>query len=642
MYKISVPVHFNKRLKKEESLEYLKKCGASRVFIGIGTLSVDDRDFDEMIERLPEFVAFYKENGLEVGAWLWTFWRKGIKDSEKEQLLRANRAGKLNIIQNDEYQNGDTSLQGFCCPESELFLEYAAKQLEAIARCGFDIIMFDDDFGYGIMGNIGCYCDKHMKLASERLGREYTREELFEAIYSPKPSEVRTKWHRLMGESLENFSRRCRGAVDRVNPDIRLALCCCWSVCDTDGTDPVTIAKLLAGNTKPIIRMIGAPYWDNKHSWGNCLQHTIELERMEFEWYGGKGIETMTEGDVFPRPRHRTPAALLEGFDTALRTAGVGDGILKYMLDYTSSPSYETGYIDKHLKNADAYKKIEEIFGDKKPVGIRVFETAKKFDESDFSGIESPRHFASDQFFSRAARMLADNTVPTVYSGDMPVGIVFGENARYITHEDISRGLILDIRAAKILKERGFDVGIESIGEKYTPAFLYYPEQDEYVQSTYGPTSAYRIIPKASAKTVTYSISTLDDDDFAPDTIFYENAEGTRFLVYGFDAAFTEETRWRSYANQKLIYSAAEWIGGEPLPVKCAGNPDLYVLCKKSDTGMSIGLWNFSIDEIDEPKLVLDRAYDNAEFFNCAGEVNGEEIKLSPIPPYAFAFIDLK
>ena len=57
---------------------------------------------------------------------------------------------------------------------------------------------------------------------------------------------------------------------------------------------------------------------------------------------------------------------------------------------------------------------------------------------------------------------------------------------------------------------------------------------------------------------------------------------------------------------------------------------------------MAIGLWNFSIDEIDEPKLVLDREYDKVEFFNCTGEVNGGEIKLSAIAPYKFAIINLK
>jgi hypothetical protein len=36
----------------------------------------------------------------------------------------------------------------------------------------------------------------------------------------------------------------------------------------------------MAGNTKPILRLIGAPYWAIKQGWGNRLADVIELERM--------------------------------------------------------------------------------------------------------------------------------------------------------------------------------------------------------------------------------------------------------------------------------------------------------------------------------------------------------------------------
>ena len=30
---------------------------------------------------------------------------------------------------------------------------------------------------------------------------------------------------------------------------------------DIDGTNAYELAKILAGNTKPLVRLIGAPYW---------------------------------------------------------------------------------------------------------------------------------------------------------------------------------------------------------------------------------------------------------------------------------------------------------------------------------------------------------------------------------------------
>ena len=90
MYKISVPIYFSDRIKKEESLSELKRCGATRVFIGVGTLSLDNDKFNNMVLKLRELVTFYKDNGLEVGIWIWTFWRKDIQSEEKDILLRMS------------------------------------------------------------------------------------------------------------------------------------------------------------------------------------------------------------------------------------------------------------------------------------------------------------------------------------------------------------------------------------------------------------------------------------------------------------------------------------------------------------------------------------------------------------------------
>jgi hypothetical protein len=43
-----------------------------------------------MILKLRELVTFYKDNGLEVGIWIWTFWRKDIQSEEKDILLRMS------------------------------------------------------------------------------------------------------------------------------------------------------------------------------------------------------------------------------------------------------------------------------------------------------------------------------------------------------------------------------------------------------------------------------------------------------------------------------------------------------------------------------------------------------------------------
>lgn len=638
MHKISVPVvvhdnHFNGKA----ALKELQRCNADRVFLSVGVISISNEDNQKIIDILKENIPFFKEAGLEVGVWLWTFWRSGFSAEEEKDLLMVRRSGEYRATVGT-LSTSEKNLTGFCCPTSERFIAQTTDFLKNIAALKPDIIMFDDDFRYGFMDEtIGCYCERHMKLMEQKLGRGFTRDELNALIYSDKPNKTRSIWLETMGESLKAFAVAVRAAVDSVDKNIRMAFCSCMSDWDIDGVDSVTLTKLLAGNTKPLMRLIGAPYWAIDKAWGNRLQHVIELERMEYAWCEGAGIEIMTEGDVYPRPRHKVPASYLECFDSALKAAGVGEYTHKYMIDYTSSPTYESGYIDRHLNNTDNYNAIERIFADKTAVGVRVYESMEKFRDADFNGIDNPEDYAHNLFFSRAARMLSDNTVPTVYSGNNGVGIAFGENARKLPAEAYDNGLIIDIRAAKILMEKGIDVGIKCIGDKHTNDMLYYPGDNEYVRSYFS--NSYYVTPEEKAEAVTYS---LNGEERFPDAFLYKNAKGQRFLVFAFDAAFINENRWRSYSMQKMLYSSVEWLAQKPMSAVCGGHPDLYILCKKNDDGMTVGLWNLFADEVMNPEIVLDGKYTNAEFINCSGKLSGNKIKLSGIPPFNFALINLK
>ena len=80
---------------------------------------------------------------------------------------------------------------------------------------------------------------------------------------------------------------------------------------------------------------------------------------MEQSWNGN--IETMSEGDQFPRPRTACPASYLEIFDTALRASGDFKGILKYAIDYTSKPGYEDSYILNYGKTVLYISKLTHI-----------------------------------------------------------------------------------------------------------------------------------------------------------------------------------------------------------------------------------------------------------------------------------------
>jgi hypothetical protein len=406
---------------------------------------------------------------------------------------------------------------------------------------------------------------------------------------------------------------------------------------DIDGTDARELATILAGETKPLLRLIGAPYWAVNKSWGNSLQDTIELERMESAWTKTEGIEIMAEGDVYPRPRTLCPASYLEGFDTAIRAAGCTDGILKYGIDYVSNADYERGYAKFHELNRETYEAIDEIFGGKTSCGVRVYESMKKVGDMVMPTKVNREVNIQNLFFSAAARTLAFNTVPTTYEGHGVCGIAFDENARNLPKEALSRGLILDIAAAEILTERGIDVGLESIGEA-TGGFCERFADNCNRILTNGAT-VYNIKLKAGA-------DVLSDIDTAfgniPMSYRYENKCGNRFLVLNVNTRSGADNVLKHYERSRQYAEIIPWLGGRKLPAYVYGNPALYLQCKEGEGALSVGLWNFFEDTILAPTVRLDKEYSSITYINCDGYLEGDSVHLTDISPFGFAGFEVK
>ena len=131
----------------------------------------------------------------------------------------------------------------------------------------------------------------------------------------------------------------------------------------------------------------------------------------------------------------------------------------------------------------------------------------------------------------------------------------------------------------------------------------------------------------------------------------YENSAGQRFMVYSFTAS-TVHVRYispwttglfRCYYRQTQLISGIEWVQRKKLPAVCVGNPDLFILCKSDDKELSVGLWNFSTDNIPEAIVTLDKEYSSVECYNTTGVLRGNQVCLTEeITPYGYAFLTLK
>ena len=611
MYTLSVPLVSQTlcRSDRKRLAQQLKNAGAHRIFLSVGTYIADPEKRSVCMATLRDNCAFFQAEGFEVGVWIWTI-----------QFPEENTYHKITSVYGD-------LRPGEVCPADPDFQAFAAAYIQELAGCGVDIILFDDDYRLTVhSADLACACDLHLKATGNILGRPVTREEIANAMVGPKNA-IRTAFRQAKRESLLEFAHLMREALDTVDPAIRMGLCAGMAAWDVDGIDAYTLSRALAGNTKPLLRLIAAPYWVPMKLWNHRLQDVIEMTRMERSWCG-EGIEILAEGDTYPRPRFACPASYLEGFDTAMRADGTVDGILKYMVDYTSSANYEPGYLAFHQRNQTLYDQLAENFAAKKAAGIRVYETMEKSESQDYpADMEKPRNYHR-YLFSYSARMLAANGIPTTYDGSGRAGICFGENAKYLPDTAFQNGLILDGKAALLLQEMGIDTGIENDFGVFHSEEEFFTAYDEYAR-TFSPVTALALKP--SAQVLSWH---MRENEKVPGSYYYENADRQRFLVLCFDGYSCKESLFRQYTRSRQIGDILPRLGGKALPAHCPGNPDLYLMCKEGAGEMAVGLWNFCADPVLQPKITLDSAYHSIRFIRCSGQMIGNTVILSELPPY--------
>lgn len=616
-YNVNVPINCMNLddMGREKILAKLKDFDAKNVFLNFEE-SVDSGSiyfFEKSIhtkqmEKLSSAAEFFKKEGYGVSAWFWS--------------LMADR--KLGFTALCDFDG--KAVDDFACPADEKFVAFATETIKDVAKTGVDMMVLNDDLRFGFFsGQPTCLCENHIRKICDIVGEKLTRSQLKEKITTGSENKYRDAYLEVNKESLLNFAKAIRKKVDEVNPSLRIGFCAVMSSWDIDG-DAYELAKTLAGNTRPFIRLIGAPYWAVEKSWNNRLQDAIELTRMEAAYFSGQDVELIAEGDVWPRPRTKCPASFLEGYDMALRASKVTDGILKIGIDYTASADYEEGYARFHLRNKPVYKKIQEAFEGKTSVGVRVYEFPEKIRKMQNPNALGEQYKMESLFFSQAARTLSCNGIPTVYEGEGMCGIAFGENARYLPKEALKSGMIIDTAAAAILAERGIDAGVESFGGEVTLINERFTDSGNRVIA-FNSTS-YELSLKHSAKVLSVGNSASGQ---VPVSFTYTNDEGERFLVINLNPR-KNDTLMRHYARGNQY---RQFLGND-FYMTCTGNPDMYVLCSEANGEMAAGVWNFCIDPAMNPVVRLGKEYKKIKFINGNGKLCSNRIELEEIPAYGF------
>ena len=614
-------------------IEELKNAGVSRVFLCGLAESYDSREAQDIAaERFGKFATIFEDAGFEVGVWINSFSHGGSNGPDN---------GFTHMVNVD----GVSSKSEFC-PLDEKYIAAFQYYVKALVKNGAKMIMLDDDFRMMTRGpKAYCFCENHLKLMSEYIGKEVSISD-FTDIFTGKPCEERKAYMYAQGEGLKRIAKALREAVDEIDPTVRLGHCAVLSTWDVEGVDSITLSKIFAGNTKPFLRLIGAAYWANIRGFGcKNLSAIVQYERMQQHWCENSGVEIFAEGDVYPRPRYVVPAAYLELMDLAVRASGGFDGHLKYMSNYAARFDYDKGYFDRHNKNAENRNWIESHFNGKKTVGLKLFEPMNTLEYSEQAYNLSERCVPSSLKFS------AYNAVPSKFDGE-GVTVIWGDSAWLATENELKNGAILDGVAADILTRRGFDVGITQFGSKYNVASEKFLGDINDSTALYGA-YAYDIRVDDSAEILsTFADSGIDNGGLAP-TVFndgsrvgsyiYKNKKGQKFLVYAFDGrSISENTSDFDFSGisgnyrKQQIFETLERLGID-IPVCKTDAPFLYMIAKGDENEMSVFLMNAYEDSVLSPEVFVGDGYVRVEACNGTAKLIDGKVVLSDISAYGFA-----
>lgn len=622
--KITVPIICGQITNKsrQKLLYQLEAFGADEVFVsffkGMNNLSFDP-------ETLKVETEFLRRKGYKVAVWLLTL-------SQPNFYEGSNNALKISI-------NGEPT--GCACPLHESYLNDYCQLIKTVAGTGVKKIVLDDDLRMqSVYSETCCFCDKHMKFYSDFLGYPVTLEEMREGLLSGEVNQYRTAWTAGCKEALKKFCTAVRHAADEVDEEIEIMLCSGPALFGADGTDAFELVDLLAGKRKQKeFRLIGAPYWGTAHKLVSNNASAYDFARHQAFVAKQRGYITVGEGDPHPRPRYECPAYEVEFFHTVMLADGNVDRIMKYGLDYFADFDYEKGYAEFSVYNKDLYEQIERMFSGKECVGFHLVEPFDRILYARELSI-TPELTVID---SAARKFLNDLSLPAVFN-EGGVNVILGENARNLEKSILKYGNILDVKAAILLKEQGVDVGLKSFMKIETPeGFINekYFNQNDWTNMMQKPKYLFDLeLCEGAIVQSTVSVGNFE----VPASFLYENSDGERFLIFGYDL-WEMENSWgyvRNYYRQQQVVKATEWLNRKKPAAVCLGNPDLYLMTKTDGKSLAIGLWNHFSDAILKPEILLGESYKSARFVNCEGELKEDIIYLNkPLGAYSHCFIEV-
>ena len=531
---------------------------------------------------------------------------KALLEDEKEIRLgilfqtTLGHGGYWNLapqcaIEADKILKADGTETHRCCPLDQRFLDYIYNCVAMLCEERPAFTLGDDDMR---MFDGTCYCDRHVKMISEMLGKEYTREELAAAVENAGPHDpVTIAFEKAQIKAMEKLSETMRKAIDSVDRSITCG--CCIVSTRYDYAEMET--RVLAGGNLPILRISNAQYLE-AHVKNDAYTHSTT----GFQVVNARnwGFKLLDESDTCPHNRYSKSARTMHLHITGGLLSGLDGG--KLWLDQGAHPLREVSrpYEKILSENQYFYRQVLHISKTWTPAGgvihIPSLDREPYPDKGQFftsHGNWSMHCFAKTGFPVRFE--------DTSFKGG--ISLLSGGQIDYYTDEELrdmlSHAALIDGPAAVKLTERGF---AEMMGVK---AENIAPKGNVEELKSSGVRMGFLAANATPTLTALPGTEVLSEVLFAqykgctpelcmPGSTFFTNASGGKVIV---SAINLKEWHYMHVLNpgRKLQYiEFLKRLGGVPcyLPdlqdarISCGFMPDGALVC---------GVFNYSYDPLE-------------------------------------------
>lgn len=168
--------------------------------------------------------------------------------------------------------------KGVACCIGRKYREIAGKKLSVWAETKPDVIWIDDDIRFhnhltsmrdywsgripSFRMDYGCFCDEHIKLFNEKFCTSYSRENIVEGILAG--TDIRKQWMLFSGEVAAEFASWIEKTIHDISPNTRVAVM--TSAPDhhsVEGRNWKSFLSALSGKDKPLLRPCFGPYQES-------------------------------------------------------------------------------------------------------------------------------------------------------------------------------------------------------------------------------------------------------------------------------------------------------------------------------------------------------------------------------------------